>query len=70
MEKPTFRSNLASIRELFPGRVALSVKEVSEALGRDPRTVMTAIRKGKLPSQLVGKRYAIPVAQLARWLSV
>lgn len=39
---------------------AISVREASEVLGLDPRTVTDEIRKGGIPSIRVGRRILVP----------
>lgn len=39
-EKPDYRATLELLRSTFPGRVELGIKEVSELLNRDRRTLL------------------------------
>lgn len=60
-EKPAYRDNLERIIERFPGKEVLTIKEVSEFTGKNPRTVSKyfPIKKG----------LGISIATLARELS-
>ena len=59
------------VREMFPGKVAISINEASDVLGINRNTLYDATKRlrNPLPSQRVNrKRIVIPLAGLARWL--
>lgn len=71
-DKEKWKETLEVLRETFPGRLSISVKEAATVLGVDSDTIYEAIRnKTKtLPYQRVSKKkIIIPVVGLAKWLS-
>lgn len=72
MEKEGYRENLELLRETFPGRGAITVKEAAEFLGAALSTVYSAMerRRNPLPSQHLDGKKLIPIVPFARWLSV
>jgi hypothetical protein len=71
-DKEKWKETLELLRETFPGKLALSVKEASMVMGVNPGTLYEAIRnKTKtFPYQKVTeKKIIIPVVGLAKWLS-
>ena len=72
MEKDGYRENLELLKEMFPGKGALSVKEVAAFLGAGENTVYSAInrRHNPLPSQHLNGKKLIPMVPFAKWLSV
>lgn len=60
MENPAYRDNLEMLYERFPDKPILTLKDVSDWMGRDPRTVKKLYGVG---------RGGISVATLARKLS-
>lgn len=71
MEKVGYRENLEMLREMYPGKVSLTVAEVAGAMGLDIKTVYNAIsrRYDPLPHVKCGeKRIIIPIPALARWM--
>lgn len=72
MEKAGYREAYEQLRELFPDRVTLSVKETASVMGVSPGTVYSAIRRVQNPlpaKKLGGKCVIIPIAALARWMA-
>lgn len=68
-EKIDFRDNLERLSERFPGKELIPLKEVSEFLGCDARTLLS---DESLPRRSFGqkrKTYFVPIVGLARWLS-
>ena len=65
-ERQDYRENLALIREAFPDKAVLSIKEVCTFLQRDRRTLL---KDHAFPAQLVGGKYNISVVSLARYMS-
>ena len=71
MEKKDFRENYGMLAERFPGRAALTPKEVAELLDADVDTVYAAIKRkyNPLPHQKLSQRkLIIPMVGFARWL--
>lgn len=58
------QSRVVSASERLDGRWFVSVAEVAEVLGVDPRTVRRAIEAGEVPAVRVGQRYRVPAAWL------
>ena len=50
MEKDGYRENLELLKEMFPGKGALSVKEVAAFLGAGENTVYSAINRRHNPA--------------------
>ena len=65
-ERQDYRENLAIIRETFPDKAVLSIKDVCTFLQRDRRTLL---KDHTFPAQLVGGKYAITIVGLARYMS-
>ena len=65
-EKQDYRANLEIIREAFPDKATLSMKEVTSFLRRDRRTLL---KDRTFPAQMVGGKYAITITGLARYMS-
>ena len=65
-EKQDFRENLALLRELYPGKVTLTIQEACALIGRDRRTLL---KDRAFPAQKIGGRYIVPLVGLARYLS-
>ena len=65
-EQRDYRNNLEIIRETFPDKAALSMKEVTGFLRRDRRTLL---KDRTFPAQMVGGKYLITIAALARYMS-
>ncbi|MBQ8141072.1 MAG: hypothetical protein IJ038_05190 [Clostridia bacterium] len=73
MELAGYRETLATLNEMFPGRVAIDVDECARALGVNVKTVYSSIKRVKNPLPTVNmgtRRVTIPIAQLARWLCI
>lgn len=65
-EKETFRDNLASLREAFPGKEVITMPEASRYLGIDRRRL---IADETFPKRLLGGNYVVVLVNLARWLA-
>lgn len=72
MEKSGYRENLELLREIFPGKGAITVKETATFLGVAEGTVYSAILRkyNPLPSTKLNGKKLIPIVPLAKWLSV
>ncbi len=72
MEKQGYREMLEHLKEMFPGRIAITPKEVASVTGIPLNSVYNSMRRAKnpLPSKKLGEknRLVIPITQLARWL--
>jgi excisionase family DNA binding protein len=62
-------STSASDWEKQPARAALSVAETAETLGICEASVYRAIRRGDLPSVLIGGRRVIPTTSISKLLT-
>ena len=61
-----YRETMALIRDLYPGRVALTRAETARILGCSERTVQ---RKAEIPCVCMGQTVRYPVDGLARWIT-
>lgn len=70
MEKEGYRESLKMLMEMYPGRVALSVKEVAEITDSNVGTIYEATKRVKkpFPSKKLGGKVVIPITSLARWM--
>lgn len=70
MEKEGYRESLNMLMEMYPGRVALSVKEVAQITDSNVSTIYDATKRVKkpLPSKKLGGKVVIPITALARWM--
>ena len=70
MEKQGYREALERLDNMFPEKVAISVREAAKALGVSEDIVRENIKKVRnpLPSKKIGGRVIIPITQLARWM--
>lgn len=70
MEKKGYRDALDMLREMFPGRVAITVKDAATVLGANTCTVYEAIKRkyNPLPSKKAAGKIVIPIPALASWL--
>ena len=66
-EKPDYRANLELIKEHYPGKAVLNMKEACKFLRRDRRTLLG---DKAFPAVMVGGQYSISIAALARYLSI
>lgn len=71
MEREGYRESLGFLKEMYPGRAGISVKEAADLLGVHITTVydsMRTQRKEPLPHKKLGGRVVIPIPALARWM--
>ena len=70
MEKEGYRESLKMLTEMYPGRIALTVKEVAEITDSNVSTIYDATKRVKrpLPSKKLGGKIVIPITSLARWM--
>ena len=71
MEKPGYREALLMLRDLFPGKAVISVKEAATVLNANVCTVYEAVKRkyNPLPSKKLSGKTVIPIPALASWLS-
>lgn len=70
MEKAGYRDTLLMLREMFPGKAALSVKEAATVLNANICTVYEAVKRkyNPLPSKKLSGKIVIPIPAFASWL--
>lgn len=65
-ETEGYRPQLELLTDMFPARAAITVNECQTALGIDRRTLLA---ERKFPARKIGGKYAVPLTELARWLT-
>ena len=65
-EKETYRENLASLREAFPGREQISVSEAARYLGVNKRRILA---DDSFPKRMLGQQFIVVLVNFARWLA-
>lgn len=70
MEKTGYRDALEMLRDMFPGKATLTVKEAATAMGANICTVYEAVKRkyNPLPSRKLGGKIVIPIPAFASWL--
>ena len=71
MEKEGYRATLEMLRDMYPGKAAITVDQAAAAIGANRKTVYEAVKRryNPMPSQKVTKKkIVIPIPSLARWL--
>ena len=70
MEKNGYRDTLLMLLDMFPGKAALTVKEVATILNANVGTVYQAVKRkyNPLPSKKLSGKIVIPIPALASWL--
>ena len=66
-EKETFRDNLESLRERFPGREQISIPEAAAYLGVTKERIVS---DETFPKRTLGKNTIVVLVNFARWLAV
>lgn len=71
MKKAGYDESLELIRELYPGRAMLSVRECAGLLGMSEKSIYEIGKRSKkpLPIKKFGGKVLIPVSGLASWMS-
>lgn len=64
-DREGFRDQLQSLREQFVGQEVLTLDQSSKLLGLDRAALLG---DKDFPAKKVGKKYIIPITQLARWM--
>lgn len=65
-EKVDYRTNLEMLRDMYPGKIGLSIQEACVLLGRNRKTLL---KDRAFPAQMIGGKYFVPMAALARYMS-
>ena len=65
-ETADYRSNLEMLREMYPGKMGLTIQEACSVLNRNRKTLL---KDRAFPAQMVGGKYFIPMTALARYMS-
>ena len=65
-EAEGYRPQLELLTDMFQGRAAITVNECQTALGIDRRTLLA---EREFPARKIGGKYAVPLTELARWLT-
>jgi len=65
-ERADYHDNLEMLRELYPGKVSITIKEACALMDRDRRTLL---KDRGFPAQLLGGQYIVPLVGLAKYLS-
>ena len=70
MEKSGYREQLELLKELFPGKVAISVRQAAQVLGCDVHTAYSSVNRSKdpLPTKKIGGKLVVPISLFANWL--
>lgn len=61
-------STLDVLRETYPGRALLSVAETAEVLLTNESALRARIRRGQIPTTLIGTTVRIPLIALAEFI--
>jgi excisionase family DNA binding protein len=67
-----YRERIMSLSTVVPNTTddeVLTVKEVSEILNLNPKTVYKLARGGKIPAFRIGSDWRFPSDQVVRWIS-
>lgn len=65
-ELEDYRDNLELLGRLYPGKATLTVDETAQIIGCHKRTI---VENKDIPVVKIGRRIAVPVVGLARYLS-
>jgi hypothetical protein len=70
MEKQGYLETLNVLREMFPGKLTLTVKEAADVMGANTCTVYEAVKRkyNPLPSKKLSGKIVIPIPAFASWL--
>lgn len=70
MEKTGYRDALEMLKDMFPGKAAITVKDAATVLGANTCTVYDAIKRKRnpLPSKKLVGKIVIPIPAFASWL--
>lgn len=65
-ELEDYRDNIALLSQMFPGKATLTVEETAQIIGCHKQTI---VENNDIPVVKIGRRLAVPVVGLARYLS-
>lgn len=65
-ELEDYRDNLELLGKLFPGKATITIEETAQVIGCHKRTIAG---NDNIPVVKVGRRSAVPIVGLARYLS-
>lgn len=65
-ELEDYRDNLELLGRLYPGKATLTVEETAQIIGCHKQTI---VENNDIPVVKIGRRLAVPVVGLARYLS-
>lgn len=65
-ELEDYRDNLELLGRLYPGKATLTVEETAQIIGCHKQTI---VENNDIPVIKIGRRLAVPVVGLARYLS-
>jgi hypothetical protein len=68
-EKEGYREQLESLRQRFPDREAIDIKEAAKIIGVCDRTLMSNSAFPKKYANGRSGKYIVPLVGLARWMS-
>lgn len=60
--------NLQLLKEMFPGKALLTVKETSTVIRRSDDFIYERLKSGKIKGISTGRNWAIPLTEVARLL--
>ncbi len=65
-ELEDYRDNIALLTQMFPNKATLTAEEAVAVIGCDKRTIVS---NNDVPTIRIGRRVAVPMVGLARYLS-
>ena len=65
-ELEDYRDNLELLSKMFPGKATITIEETAQVIGCHKRTIA---ENDDIPIVKVGRRSAVPIVGLARYLS-
>lgn len=65
-DSEVYRTNLEMLRGMYPGKVAITIKEACALMDRDRRSLL---KNRGFPAQMLGGQYIVPLVGLAKYLS-
>lgn len=65
-EKASYRATLDLLKEMYPGKLLISIPQAAKALGCDPRTLR---KEAGLPTTKIGEKDFVNITVLANFLS-
>lgn len=65
-ELEDYRDNIELLSKLFPGKATITIEETAQVIGCHKRTIS---ENDDIPVVKIGRRSAVPIVGLARYLS-